>query len=119
MNQRCISIENYDIENLNDSNLNDIKLLLQLRKHFLEINIKKTKKKHKFGKYNIIKKSDKIMGGNCCICLDEYKVGVYKRKLSCGHTFHKKCIDKWFRQNINKNNKIKCPICRKIHQITN
>ena len=42
----------------------------------------------------------------CAICLEEYKIGLYKRTLNCNHTFHKKCIDKWIGE------KLSCPICR-------
>lgn len=43
------------------------------------------------------------MTSNCPICLQDMKT---KKTLSCSHSFHKNCIDKWF--------KIKntCPTCR-------
>ena len=41
------------------------------------------------------------------ICHDEYNEGEYKRSLPCEHTFHKKCIDKWFRKYS-----ANCPVCR-------
>jgi hypothetical protein len=44
----------------------------------------------------------------CSICLEMYQIGLYKRNLKCGHSFHKKCIDKWI--NFSKSS---CPICRK------
>ena len=45
----------------------------------------------------------------CPICYDEYKANQYKRVLEkCGHTFHKKCVDKWF---VNHPN-LECPLCR-------
>lgn len=41
--------------------------------------------------------------GECCICYD----GIVEGKmLSCGHIYHKECIDEWF-----KEKKI-CPYCR-------
>lgn len=43
---------------------------------------------------------------SCCICLNDYKDGDKYRILPCKHNFHKKCIDKWFAQNV------KCPVCR-------
>lgn len=43
----------------------------------------------------------------CSVCVQEYKIGEYKRKLACGHEYHKKCIDKWLKDCLT------CPICRK------
>lgn len=67
-----------------------------------------------FGPYYKIKSDDNIIINNdiCMICLDKFKVGLYKRNLSCNHNFHKKCIDKWFRTNNQR-----CPICRETHII--
>ena len=50
--------------------------------------------------------SDELLNQQCSICHDIYKCKEYKRSLVCNHTFHKKCIDKWLKQNIN------CPMCR-------
>lgn len=69
------------------------------------------KKKWYFGPYSLIKNTDETKGEECSICLEKYRPGTYKRKLSCGHIFHKKCIDKWFR-----NDKNECPMCRKKHR---
>lgn len=43
----------------------------------------------------------------CPICSQDYKIGEFKRKLSCNHEYHKKCIDKWLKDYLT------CPICRK------
>lgn len=60
-------------------------------------------------KYTAIKEGDSMIGEDCVICSEPFKIGVYKRVLeNCNHTFHKKCIDKWFCTNNNMN----CPICR-------
>ena len=61
------------------------------------------------GSYKRINIDDDLIKckSSCPICLDNYKDKEYKRTLKCGHTFHKKCIDKW----IKKHNS--CPICRK------
>ncbi len=57
------------------------------------------------GKYRKIKEE----GGTCSICLLPYEKGEYKRELpGCKHTYHKKCIDKWFK----KDKKKSCPLCR-------
>ena len=57
-------------------------------------------------KYKKVCKSD--VGKECSICFDEYSEKEYQRKLKCGHTFHKKCIDRW----INKYKHFSCPTCR-------
>jgi len=51
----------------------------------------------------------------CSICFNENK--KYRNlTCSCGHTFHKKCINKWLKTENT------CPLCRKIinnnHQTT-
>ena len=73
----------------------------------------KLKNKYGLGPYYRIKDSDSLVKNKerCVICLEDYKSGTYKRKLSCGHIFHKKCIDKWFK----KSNNINCSVCRKMH----
>lgn len=61
--------------------------------------------------YTKIRGDDHILSGEqCSICFNHFSIGEYKRTLDkCNHTFHKKCIDKWF--NKNKNN-MNCPVCR-------
>jgi len=60
------------------------------------------------GKAIYIKKDDPILEIDCSICMDNYKYKQYKRILpECKHTFHKKCIDSWFKKNSS------CPVCRK------
>lgn len=44
--------------------------------------------------------------GDCKICFSKKEKGEECRKLSCGHSFHKKCIDLW----LNKN--LLCPSCK-------
>lgn len=65
----------------------------------------------KLGKYIKIKKEDPLINEKekCSICLSNYKVGEFKRVLPiCKHTYHKKCIDKWFKLCKNKF----CPLCK-------
>lgn len=57
--------------------------------------------------YKKIKEKDPILECSCTICLEEFKVGTYKRELECKHTFHKKCIDRWL------SNSNSCPLCKK------
>lgn len=42
----------------------------------------------------------------CPICLD-ITHAPRSRRLPCGHTFHRACIDTWLRHNPT------CPVCRK------
>ena len=67
--------------------------------------------KEEIPKYRLIKKDDKLIkdGEKCVICLEKYKVNEYKRELKCGHVFHKKCIDKWFKKCCDNKS---CPLCR-------
>jgi hypothetical protein len=69
-----------------------------------------------YGHYKKITSCDPILKGSCSICLGEYKVGTYKRRLSCSHEFHKKCIDRWFK--IRESHALTCPICRDLHKIS-
>ena len=48
----------------------------------------------------------------CAICQDTISADTEVRKIDvCQHTFHKDCIDRWFRINV------RCPVCR--HDIRN
>lgn len=44
----------------------------------------------------------------CSICLEDIKFLSTKIELSCGHSFHEKCISKWYKLNEKKT----CPYCR-------
>lgn len=50
--------------------------------------------------------SDSQEGGNCVICLEEYKDRDRLGRLSCGHEYHVSCIKNWL---LIKN---ACPICK-------
>jgi hypothetical protein len=62
------------------------------------------------------KKIQKDDCGSCSICITQFNCnndssncyGLFKRTLKCGHTFHKKCIDKWLLCSPS------CPECRMI-----
>ena len=45
----------------------------------------------------------------CTVCFENYNNGTYLCPLTCGHTFHFRCIDQWLRTNIS------CPICGESH----
>jgi len=53
-----------------------------------------------------IKLGDKLIGQMCSICHDNFKEKEFKRELTCKHSFHKKCVDKWLKTNLS------CPFCR-------
>lgn len=54
--------------------------------------------------------SDKnITSSDCSICLEKLNFNE-KRIFKCGHAFHKKCIDKWFKETSS----LKCPNCKQI-----
>ena len=59
------------------------------------------------GKYRKVKENDPIMENQCSICIEDFCCGEYQRTLNCNHSFHKKCIDKWFKKDKND-----CPMCR-------
>jgi hypothetical protein len=44
---------------------------------------------------------------NCAVCQDSMDQGATVRKInSCGHIFHRTCVDTWFQTNVH------CPTCR-------
>ena len=52
-------------------------------------------------------------GKECYICLDNIQINNEVSELSCKHTFHYECIEKWV--NIQKENRVEevvCPVCR-------
>ena len=44
--------------------------------------------------------------GHCSVCLDPLTLGQETRRLPCGHTYHRSCVDRWLLQ------KRKCPLCK-------
>lgn len=61
--------------------------------------------KRNFG--NSIREKNKFTCDFCVLCSSYIEVNEFKRNLPCGHTFHKKCIDKVvFKYLYNK-----CPCC--------
>lgn len=43
----------------------------------------------------------------CSVCLNEFKLDAEINRLSCGHVFHKSCLEKWL-----KLWHVTCPLCR-------
>jgi len=71
-----------------------------------KLGLEKVPNKDVVPKHQLISKNDEILTQQCTICHENYKHREYKRTLNCTHIFHKKCIDKWLKININ------CPMCR-------
>lgn len=65
--------------------------------------------KFRLGPYKVFSKKQFNNFKSCSICLDSFSFGQHHRILECRHSFHKKCIDKWFKTGNN------CPICRFIY----
>ncbi|KAJ1920355.1 hypothetical protein H4219_001330 [Mycoemilia scoparia] len=43
----------------------------------------------------------------CSICIDDFKIGAFARKLPCGHHFHIECVDPWLMLKSSL-----CPLCK-------
>ncbi|XP_071701233.1 probable E3 ubiquitin-protein ligase XERICO [Rutidosis leptorrhynchoides] len=50
----------------------------------------------------------------CSVCLMEFKPDAEINHLSCGHVFHKTCLEKWL-----KCWNVTCPLCRNHMMISN
>lgn len=48
---------------------------------------------------------------DCAVCLEGVKIGEEIKKLSCGHEFHKECINECFKTTK------KCPYCMHEHEL--
>jgi hypothetical protein len=72
-----------------------------------DLGLEKVKFTELLPKCKKIKGGDCILEEECTICHENYKLNEFKRQLDCNHFFHKKCIDKWIKDNMN------CPMCRK------
>ena len=54
-----------------------------------------------------IKKNDlDNLINECSICLEAFKLNEIVITLPCSHTYHKKCMEPWLKDNNN------CPLCR-------
>lgn len=42
----------------------------------------------------------------CLVCYEEFEAGESIKRITCGHTFHRECIDTWFSQHV------ACPVDR-------
>lgn len=50
--------------------------------------------------------------GTCAICIDNDKSNEKWSKIQCGHKFHDKCIQEWFRTQQSNFHPKTCPMCR-------
>lgn len=53
------------------------------------------------------------MKTTCSICLDKIKFYNHRRKLNCGHLYHKKCINSYFNHLEKISRSEKCPLCQR------
>ncbi|KAL8224479.1 hypothetical protein R6Q57_019954 [Mikania cordata] len=55
-----------------------------------------------------VKGTDEIesLGGECVICLDEWRIGDAVKEMPCKHKFHGGCVDRWLQIHGS------CPVCR-------
>ena len=103
----CIYVKNMNIINLYIIINSLLHLLLYYSIYYIDINAY-NENEIEVGKFvNYIKsKKEEICNEVCCICLDD---GSNKHIfLKCGHSFHKKCLLKWFNTDMSRN----CPYCR-------
>ena len=88
-----------NIENILDSSLqNDL------------TNTKETATKDmikELGPYKLVKCNSELCNTTCSICLSDFYPNEGYRTLKCCHSYHKKCIDKWFTDGSQE-----CPMCR-------
>ena len=47
-----------------------------------------------------------VKNDSCAICIEDFASGNVLRRLSCGHLYHRDCIDKWL------DRKPICPLCK-------
>lgn len=84
----------------------------------IKINIQSPKQKRQNNIHvNHLPKYSKVKDNitYCSICCEYMKMGEYMRMLPlCFHSFHKKCIDKWFLEDYDD---MSCPNCRKSYSI--
>lgn len=50
----------------------------------------------------------------CPICLETLRSN--RVQLSCGHIFHRECLDKWTAVSVSSSTDARCPMCRKVYK---
>ncbi len=71
------------------------------------IPVKRWKKKKPSAHANNHDRSSSETEDPCAICFDSFKRNQHVRNLPCEHTFHRKCIHRWFSEKTTR------PICRR------
>lgn len=100
-------VKSKDLDNVNINNFQIDIFGKSIDKTLNDLGLEKVSFKDIIPGYKRISKNDNIIGEKCPVCCEIYKAGEYKRELNCKHVFHKKCVDKWLKNNPN------CPNCRK------
>ena len=52
------------------------------------------------------------LSDDCPICLEKYKEKDKCVRLNCSHIFHKRCLNQWLKNRIDKSEELNCPLCR-------
>lgn len=52
------------------------------------------------------------LSDDCSICLEKYIKNDKCVRLNCSHVFHKRCLNEWFKNRIDKSEELNCPLCR-------
>lgn len=61
----------------------------------------------------VVKIGGKARALICPICFENFAQDTCARKLTCGHLFHRNCIDPWLLWRC-----YKCPLCRRVPRQT-
>jgi hypothetical protein len=89
-------------ENLQRQKEREDAMILMRLKRFLKYEDLKNKR---IKERSVVKET--VSENVCVICIDDYKSDNLIREIkTCKHSFHVKCIDKWFEENHS------CPECR-------
>ena len=74
---------------------------------FLQQNVVVAPTEDELMRSTIVHMSEEDYSDACSICIDNIEKHQELRTIfHCMHTFHKECIDTWFKENV------KCPMCR-------
>jgi hypothetical protein len=90
-------------------------ILIEIISQIGTSDVKEYMKEHRRSQIKSIGKCKKIVAHSelietvCPICIDNFKENEFYRTLKCSHSFHKRCIDHWFRKDHSD-----CPMCRTI-----
>ena len=60
--------------------------------------------------YFVLKRADPICETSCAFCFQRFAPREHARQLSCGHIFHRKCVDKALLKECHNT----CPCCSRV-----